>query len=115
MRVVLLTDGMEPITIIDLTPGALRLLERDGVFRVHIFGPSGVVGAGSAGAPVQKFVEISGQRFVRNGREHWFLFTGDAEAAAMLQSDLVSGRYVHDENRPRRDYVDGFLLGLQRL
>lgn len=106
MEVVLYTDDMEPITVIDLPRGLCDML--DGGRMVHVAVQTPVNVAASV-PPVfadtpPKQVSIWAERFRRKGRDHVFLFTRDEEVALLLKASFLPGQ--------RREVQEEFKRGL---
>lgn len=111
MQVVLYTDDMEAITVIDLPQWFLERLHDGQVMRVAVEDSAPPTWpSADAVVPVCKFYAVSiwAERFVRNGGSTWLLFTRDEELALLLRSSVLPGQ--------RRDYQDefkrGFIKGL---
>ena len=117
MRVVLYTDDMEPITVLQLSDFAAGLLEKRGRVSVPIIEPVRYMPP----APDEKFgvnfrqVNIWAEAFMRNGVRHLFLFTNDEEAAMMLRSELLPGQHKEVQERERQAFARGFVQGLQAV
>jgi len=115
MRVVLYTEDLEPITVLDLPSSAMQRLTDGGRWRVAVFQPFRLSSIPTRQTPVKeemKIVEIWAEKFVRKGREQFFLFTRDEVAALMLRSTLLPGQHKDVQAREREQYMQGFLRGL---
>jgi hypothetical protein len=111
MQVVLYTDDMEAITVIDLPTWFMEKLHDGRMMRVAAPAP---VQFTAEPEPAQTIltlpiVEIWAERFVRNGRVAWFLFTRNEEAALMLRSEPLPGQRKEFQDEYRRGFVRGLM------
>jgi hypothetical protein len=110
---------MEPITVLELPAEHLKWA-RDNTFLTFAVHPLPLQPMwaelnGSAALQISsRTVTIRGERFVRRGREHTFLFTNDEESALLLKSALLPGQRKDISQREREAFMDGFIEGFKR-
>jgi hypothetical protein len=115
MRVVLYTDDMEPITVLQLSEFAAKLLEERGRVIIPVMQPIRLTPPATDDLRTSfenDRVTIWAEAFVRKGQRHLFLFTRDEVAAMMLRSDLLPGQRRDAQERERQAYAQGFMRGL---
>lgn len=113
-QVVLYTDEMEAITVIDLPQSFLRGL-REGIYmRVPVQLPPALEPCENRALPDLSFqyVEIWAERFVRKGRDTWLLFTRNDELALLLKSDVLPGQRAAYQSEFRRGFVAALIQTL---
>lgn len=118
MRVVLYTDDMEPITVIDLPAMAERYLSERWMARLDVMLPLNLSVLSAAQPPVRndlKTVTIYSERFIRHGREHTMLFTSDEESALLLKCAFLPGQQAGLQERERAAFARGFMDALVKL
>jgi hypothetical protein len=93
MEIVLYTDDMEPITVIDI-PVEYHKLALNGRFVIPLIEPMSAVwdpDAMPAYLPM-KTVNVWAEQFTRQGRTHLFFFTHDEEFALALKAEMLAGQ-----------------------
>ena len=116
MNVVLYTDDMLPITVLDLSRAQLDFLERAGTMRLAVVRPLPspyVVRELSEEVSVDT-VDLWIEPLYRNGRRHWLLFTGEKfeENALLLPSKYLPGQRHQLERDRREAFGRGILAAL---
>lgn len=113
--VVLYTDSMEPITVLNVEMWALEALRRHRVLEFPVVPRLGLPDFTEIPKPsdVIRFhvVRVWSEDFVRKDKRHQFLFTNDDEYALLLKSEILPGQRKDWEDR-RDGYAKGLLDGL---
>jgi hypothetical protein len=115
MQVVLYTDEMEAITVIDIPQWLLERVQDGQMIRLAVIEPPQVSAALAQEIPTpspMRCVEIWAEKFRRKGRETWLLFTRDEEAALILKSDMLPGQRKAFQDEYRRGFVTAILRAL---
>ena len=115
MRVVLYTDDLEPITVLQMSEYAGKLLEERGRVSIPVIEPLRLSDIDDGAMPLFRQVDIWAEAFVRKGVRHLFLFTRDEEAALLLRSDLLPGQHRMVQEREREAFAKGFMQGLRAV
>lgn len=118
MRVVLYTDDMEPITVIELTKFAYDYLVMYGRVRLPVVMPPNY----TAFNPEEKIafendriVEIFSETFIRKSQQHMMLFTRNEESALLLKCAFLPGQNKHIQDREKKAFATGFLYALSKV
>jgi len=93
MEIVLYTDDMEPITVINI-PVEYHKLALNGRFVIPLFEQLSAARDRDevpAYRPM-KTVKIWAEQFHRKGRDHLFFFTQDEEFALALKAEMLAGQ-----------------------
>lgn len=116
-RVVLYTDDMEPITVLQLPELARRyLLERAYVVLDVMEEVPVLERWEERPARLQcRTVTIYAELLLRKGQMHHMLFTRDEESALLLKAAFLPGQQATLGNIEARGFADGFLAALERL
>lgn len=115
MNVVLYTDDMEPITVIDLPVWAENFMAKHGSVELvvtPIFNMTPMLPGEAIRPEPFRRVRIIAERFHRKGRHHMLLVTGDEESALLLKSAYLPGQYRDLQERERKALVTGFMRAL---
>lgn len=115
MRVVLYTEDMEPITVIDLTTQAKKYLSEYGMVRLAVLLPPMLSVITEKTPPALdsiKTVSIYVEGFIRHGRKHMLLFTRDEESALLLKCAFLAGQQAVLQENERVAFSRGFLKAL---
>lgn len=118
MRVVLYTNDLEPITVLELSEFAKRHLEVHRRVRLPVYESLSRMVApldGGPSKPCPKYVDIWSEIFVRCGDRHMFLFTHDDEAALLLRAAFLPGQQRALNDHRAQAFADGFLHALREL
>lgn len=118
MNVVLYTDDMEPITVVDIPMWGIEMLRERQVFRIEV--PTSVR---TAFGPVYgdriysdtRIVSIWAEPIMRHKRIHWLMFTRDEEMALALKSEPLPGQRKEMQEEYRRGVADGIIKALQLM
>ena len=114
MQIVLYTDDMEAITVIDLPSWFLDGLHAGRMMRVPVPTPPMVsLDVNTKINASFKMVDIWAERFIRKGKQTWFLFTNNDEAALLLRSDILPGQRKTFQDEYRRGFFTGLLRSMQ--
>jgi len=116
-RVVLYTEDMEPITVIELKPWAEEYLckHRGVSLAVH---PIDQLTWKPFEPPTQAVfhqVYIRAEPMHRKGKTHLLLITGDEESALLLKSAFLPGQYRELQHRECKARANGFVMALNAL
>ena len=119
MNVVLYTDDMEAITVIDVPLWGMKMLRENQFFNVPL-PPRQITyphGPFTEGPPVLDlaYVTIWAEQFYRKGKMRWLLFTCDDELALALRSEVLPGQQRAHQEQYRQGFVSGFLRALQAM
>ena len=116
MRVVLYTNDMEPITVIDLSKTAARYLHQYNHVRLPVIEPISLISTNDDKV-IQHFktVDIYAERLRRKGAETLMLFTNDEENALLLKSIFLAGQQSEINNIKNQSFARGFLHALNTL
>lgn len=118
MQIVLYTDDMEPITVLDL-PFSLACMEavaaRTNNIWLEVLMPLTALLHPMLPETTlrHKNVCIWWEKFSRQGRNHWFFFTRDEELAMLLRPSYLPGQREDIERMNRNFFAEGFALGLR--
>lgn len=116
MRVVLYTNDMEPITVIDLSETAARYLHQYNHVRLPVMEPFSLTPADGSDIQRQfKTVDIYAERLRRKDAETLMLFTNDEENALLLKSTFLAGQQKEINKIKNREFARGFLRALNAL
>lgn len=116
-RVVLYTEDMEPITVLQLTEFARQaLLERAYVI-LPITGPIDYLMPHPDDQQTQELrqVVIYAERLYRKGKIHHMLFTKNEESALLLKAAFLPGQQSALNEREVQGIAKGFLAALESL
>lgn len=117
MRAVLYTEDFEPITVLELNALAMSYLDARENVNLAIY-PAMPTLPYLAELPVlegPRYVTIWREKFVRNRREAFLLFTRDDENALLLKSAFLPGQLAAVRNAERSAFARGFLTAIARL
>ena len=113
MQVVLYTDEMEAITVIDIPQWLLERLHDGQMIRLAVIEPLKTsISLAHEISSQPKVVAIWAEKIRRNGKEAWLLFTRNEEAALMLKSDVLPGQRKAFQDEYRRGFVTAILRAL---
>ena len=116
MRVVLYTNDMEPITVIDLSGTAVRYLHTYNHVRLPVMEPISLTPTNGVGFIHQfKTVDIYAERLRRKDVETLMLFTNDEENALLLKSTFLAGQQSEINRIKNQSFARGFLYALNAL
>jgi hypothetical protein len=116
MRVVLYTNDMEPITVIDLSETAARYLKLYNHVRLPVMERIPFTPFSGGDIPMSyKTVDIYAELLRRNGVETLMLFTNDEENALLLKSTFLAGQQREVNNIKDYEFARGFLSALNTL
>jgi hypothetical protein len=118
MRVVLYAHDMEPITILRLTGWQYDFLRKHGMVRLAVIPQLQWVSALTDNKlPDVKIwqVDITAEKFHRNGATHMMLFTHHEEHALLLKAAFLPGQQHALKEHERAAFAKGFLSALDRL
>ncbi len=117
MEVVLYTDDMEPITVIDL-PHVLCDMLKDGQM-IRVAAPIPISYAALTSHDFMevemKVASIWAERMRRKGRDHLFLFTRDEEIALSLKAAFLPGQRREVQDEYKRGLVEGLVAALRGM
>lgn len=117
-RVVLYTQDLEPITVIELKPWTEGYLNRHGQVNIAVTPIFKLMDYDPGPPPIHaEFhqVCIQAEMLHRKGRRHMLLITRDEESALLLKSAFLPGQYRELQERERRARADGFIMALNAL
>jgi hypothetical protein len=122
MRAVLYADDMEPITVIELSGYALRVLQERRMVNLEVRPPSTELGLGLgptlAVADMNlciRVVTIRAEDFYRSGQKHTLLFTANEESAMLLKSAFLPGQRRTLQDNEREAFAKGFLTAIENV
>lgn len=119
MKVVLYTEDMEPITVIELTEMARQYLDKYGRVRLAVYLPPMLsyisIQQNPAYATNIKTVDIYAEKLIRKGISSMMLFTGDEENALLLKSVFLPGQQSALNEHYREAFSKGFLEAVQLI
>lgn len=116
-RVVLYTEDMEPITVLQLSePARQALLDRAYVI-LPITEPITDLIPRFDDPPTLHLrqVVIYAEKLLRNGKIHHILFTRDEESALLLKAAFLPGQHGALNEREAQGIAKGFLAALENL
>ena len=116
MNVVLYTEDLEAITVIDLPHEAMQFFRDGKHWRVAVVDPMSAKSLASY-APCEdkmKIVTIWAEEIRRKGKTGWILFTEDEEFALMLKSSALPGQIKDYREEFKRGFVYGFAEAILR-
>lgn len=117
MNVVLYTEDMLPITVLDLSHGQLEFLKETGRMRIPVMRALTQVAPTSvpelAWGPVD-VVDVWIEPLWRNGRRHWLMFTGYQfeELALEMPSTYLPGQRKQLNEDRKEAFARGILAAL---
>lgn len=116
MDVVLYTEDLEPITIIDLPLWGLECAIKYGHFVIPV--PSCVEKYDITPAVCMeqhKTVTVWVERFERKSRRSYFVFTKDEENALQLKAAFLPGQHKGVQEEYHRGFARGFITAIEKL
>lgn len=116
-RTVLYTYDLEPITVLELSAAAKQHLERYGqvILPVPEEPRLNWVCADHPATLNIRQVAIYAERFVRNGKESFLLFTRDDENALLLKAAFLPGQQKHVQDERAEAFAKGFLKAVRAI
>lgn len=117
MRAVIYTNDCEPITVIELKPWMMELLETRGCFQLPVMEPLAIkallpVSADPAAHRVRT-VRLHGSPVRSNEGKGWMLSTANDEDALLLKSVFLPGQQRAVKNERAKARAEGFFAGMQ--
>lgn len=117
MRAVLYAYDLEPITVIELPPGAVEFLKFNGSVKLSVPTMPPVT-MPLEQTPIQysfKIIEIMAERFVYRNAETLILFTADEETALEMKAAFLSGQVGAVQALQRNAFAYGFMTAIRKL
>jgi len=117
-RVVIYTNDMEPITVVELTSAARELLMQQGRVRLAVMPPFPSFDYDPHEAPFdwRKYeVELFVETLLRHGKVHKMVFTHNEESALLLKAAFLPGQYGELGEVRAKAMADGFIKALGML
>ena len=119
-RVVIYTNDMEPITVVELSSAARELLLKRGRVRLAVNPPFSFdsFDYDSHKAPFdwRKYeVELFVETLLRHGKVHKMVFTHNEESALLLKATFLPGQYGELGEVRAKAMADGFIKALGML
>lgn len=114
MNVVVYTEDMEPITVVDIPQWAWDRLARGERINLTVREPISLYWNKPLDSipELPKMVSIWGEVFIRRGNRTLFVFTRDDENALALKSEFLPGQRSTLQERERQARAAGMLHGL---
>ena len=113
MRVVLYTEDLEPITVVELSQLAVDYLRVTGFVSLPVLADAALLSA--CGAVQIRSVVIKAEWMIRHSKKHMLLTTDDEVAAMKLRSAFLPGQWEAVHAREAVAFARGFLAALERI
>lgn len=108
--IVLYTDQMEPITVIELPQWFLDKLYDKQLMKVPVMS---AISIESIYDPIIEnalnSVDVWAESLYRKGNRYWLLFTNDENLALRLKSDVLPGQRKAFQDEYKRGFISGML------
>jgi hypothetical protein len=115
MNIVLYTDELEPITILDLPMYAIDYLKEGRHWNIACpIEPQVRLASVEPNYCTFKKVTIWAEQFRKGNNRTWMLFTTDEENALLLKSSTLPGQDKEWKERYREGFKAGLLAGILR-
>lgn len=115
MRTVIYTEDMLPITVVDIHPDLIRMMQRGDYVKLQTAPPMAMT---PPNEPInfQAYVRIEHvslymEPLMRNERRSWLCFTRDEESALILQAAFLPGQLGEVRRREEASYWEGMFQG----
>ena len=115
MNVVLYTEDLEAIAVIDLPHEAMQFFRDGKHWRVAVYEPMSAKSLASYALcdATMKIVTIRAEEM--RGKTGWMLFTDDDELALMLKSSMLPGQIKDFREEYKRGFANGFMDAILRM
>lgn len=115
-RVVIYSQDMEPITVVELSAGVAECLIRHRAVRLPVYAPVRYVRCNEAPSyDACTSVQLRADVYVKDNRRYMMITTCDEESALLLRSVFLPGQYTAVQERERRAFAEGFFEAFKKL